>query len=199
MKHTKERLLETALQLETAQSQHFTEGRTYPHSIDPEHIKIIKDTALRARLIAAGLAEGLQSPKGPQKIASIIRLYPNGDAPKVEKSSRPGVGRPRGSAAKGKISNLPTIEQMEAVCQKIRQVEEEISGEVTSEIERQIEQLKQRIGSAHVNQLHEIHSELGAAIEKRSNNEVVVRREALRRVAKDTEFPFRGFVSMLAN
>ncbi len=68
-------LWEKAMALPLAQDSDFYGTHRKPHGVDQQHLRIIKDTALRSRLIMAGMAEGLQSPKGPQKIASIIRLY----------------------------------------------------------------------------------------------------------------------------
>ena len=74
-------LWEKATALPLAQESDFYGSHRRPQGVDPQHLRIIKDTALRSRLIMAGMAEGLQSPKGPQKIASIIRLYADFNAP----------------------------------------------------------------------------------------------------------------------
>ena len=65
----RQRLLERALALPQAAASDFFGGRSAPPGADPALLKIIADTALRTKLLDAKLAEGLQSPKGPQKIA----------------------------------------------------------------------------------------------------------------------------------
>ncbi len=68
------RLLERALALPTASPADFAGGRRPPSDAPPEHLKRINDTALRTKLVETHIAEGLQSPKGPKKIASIVRI-----------------------------------------------------------------------------------------------------------------------------
>ena len=69
------------MSLPLAQDEDFFGSTRRPVGLDPQHLRVINDTALRSRLIMAGIAEGLQSPKGPQRIKSIIRVYPAFDAP----------------------------------------------------------------------------------------------------------------------
>ena len=64
------------MSLPLARDEDFFGANRRPVGMDPQHLRVINDTALRSRLIMAGIAEGLQSPKGPQRIKSIIRLYP---------------------------------------------------------------------------------------------------------------------------
>jgi len=81
-------LWEKAMALPLAAESDFYGAHRRPHGVDSQHLRVIKDTALRSRLIMAGMAEGLQSPKGPQKIASIIRLYADFNAPQPLRGSR---------------------------------------------------------------------------------------------------------------
>jgi len=68
--------------LPLARDEDFFGPKRRPVGVDTQYLRVINDTALRSRLIMAGIAEGLQSPKGPQRIKSIIRLYPDFDAPR---------------------------------------------------------------------------------------------------------------------
>src|ERR1700730_8213000 len=106
------------MSLPLARDEDFFGSNRRPVRLDPQHLRVINDTALRSRLIMAGIAEGLQSPKGPQRIKSIIRLYPAFDAP------RPG-NKPRSirSAASSTVTRepsraafgLPTVEELNAL------------------------------------------------------------------------------------
>lgn len=196
-----QRLLEQALSLPNASPSDFAGDRRAPSDVLPEHLKVIKDTALRAKLIGARLAEGLQSPKGPQKIASIIRIYPGFNAPAPPVSSGSGAGRPR-SAAIGirgrKPRALPTLEEMEALITRVRAIEAHVAREVGLTIDQEIEQLQRRLADARQGQLDEAFHALGAAISKRNDSSAYVRQEALRRVAGDSEFPQRVFLRYLS-
>src|SRR5271166_3736157 len=55
----RQRLLERALALPLAAATDFFR-RQPPHGVDQAHLRIIDDTALRTKLVDAGLAEGLQ-------------------------------------------------------------------------------------------------------------------------------------------
>src|SRR5471030_3272397 len=136
-------LWEKAVALPLAQESDFYGSHRRPHGVDPQHMRIIKDTALRSRLIMAGMAEGLQSPKGPQKIASILRLYPDFNAP----SHGPHNGHSNGhivvrSATRGtpgrKPAALPTVEDMEALITRIRAVEGHVARELSMTIDQEI-------------------------------------------------------------
>ena len=94
------RLLERALALPTATPADFQGGRRAPADADAALLKVIDDTAFRTKLVDARVAEGLQSPKGPQKIASIIRLYPNFDAPPRSVSLRSASSRNAASSGR---------------------------------------------------------------------------------------------------
>lgn len=113
-------LLETAFALPDAQRTDFVRTQP-PTDVAPNLLKTITDTVLRSRLIAARLAQGVQSPKGPQKCPSIIRLYPGFDAPATPKtgSGRKPTGRPAGKGAQA----LPTVEEVEAMLKRIRAID----------------------------------------------------------------------------
>lgn len=191
-----QRLLERALALPNAQSTDFFGGRRPPSDAAPEHLKVIKDTALRTRLIAAHFAEGLQSPKGPQKIASIIRLYPNADAPSHTGAPPPRAAVGRGPAAR-KGAGAPTVEQMEALLTRIRAVEGHVARELSLTIDHEIDQLKRKVADAKPEDLEEAYRALGAALNKRRDRGAHVRAEAFSRIEGDAEFAPRVFLRLL--
>jgi len=197
-------LLEQALALPDAQITDFFGGRRPPGDAHPHHLKVIKDTVLRARLIQANLAEGLQSPKGPQKIASILRLYPDFNAP----SHSPHNGHVGSnhvvvrSAIRGtpgrKPAALPTVEDMEALITRIRAVEGHVARELSMTIDQEIERLKRRVAESRPDELNEAFAALGAAIAKRNDSSTHIREEAFRRIEKDGDFPQRAHLRYIA-
>jgi hypothetical protein len=170
---------------------------------------VINDTSLRTRLIEVGLAEGLQSPKGPQKIASILRIYPAFDAPRLTNGVRNGrppgrapgrpAGRPRGaSIASSPARVLPTLEELEALIARIRELERQVAGELSAEVDDRIERLKIAIASQHGEALEATYRELGAALEQKRALASHVRAEAFSRVESDQSFAPRVFLRLLA-
>src|SRR5271170_2642347 len=121
----RQRLLARALALPQAHKSDFFGGRTPPAGADPTLLKRIDDTAFRTKLVEAHLAEGLQSPKGPQRIASIVRIYPAFDAP-VRQASNGRVKRGAAAATRDPQRGLPTIDEMENLIARIREVEREV-------------------------------------------------------------------------
>jgi hypothetical protein len=190
----RQRLLDKALALPNAQTSDFSGGRRPPSDVAPHHLKIIKDTVLRARLLGARLAEGLQSPKGPQKIASIIRVYPDFDAPSHNGSN----GRVSERAGTVRKTALPTIEEMEALITRVRAVEGHVARELSMTIDQEIEQLKRRVADAKPEQIDEAYRALGAALAKRRDSSAHVRDEAFRRIESDSDFPPRTYLRLLA-
>src|SRR5271154_2993262 len=100
-------LWEKAMALPLAAESDFYGAHRRPPGVDSQHLRVIKDTTLRSRLIMAGMAEGLQSPKGPQKIASIIRLYADFNAPQPLRAGR-GNTRRASEAAPRPAFGLPS-------------------------------------------------------------------------------------------
>jgi hypothetical protein len=190
------RLLERALALPFARSEDFFGGRKPPADARPEHLRIINDSALRARLIGANIAVGLQSPKGPQQIASIVRIYPNFDAP-VQ-----GGTAPSGSAspARQKAGNFPqpSIEELEQLITRVRAVEGHVAREMHMAVDAEIERLRRKLGEASTDQIEVAHTALGAALERRRAMSSEIRREAYRRIERDTEFAPRVYIRLLA-
>jgi hypothetical protein len=205
----RQRLLERALALPHASASDFFGDRRPPPEADPNHLRVINDTNLRTRLIEAGLAEGLQSPKGPQKIASILRIYPNFDAPRLANGVRNGrppgraPGRPAGRARGASIASsparvLPTLEEMETLIARIREVERQVAGELSAEVDGRIEHLKRAIADQHGEALETTYRELGAALEQKRALAAHARAEAFRRVEGDQSFAPRAFLRLLA-
>jgi mRNA-degrading endonuclease toxin of MazEF toxin-antitoxin module len=198
----RQRLLDQALALPDAQLTDFFGGRRPPGDAHPGHLKVIKDTVLRARLIGANLAEGLQSPKGPQKIASILRLYPDFNAPSHAgahngHSNGHVVRATRGTPGR-KPAQLPTVEELEALITRIRAVEGHVARELSMTIDQEIDQLKRKVAEARPDELNEAFAALGAAIAKRNDSSAHVREEAFRRIEKDTDFPQRAHLRYIA-
>jgi hypothetical protein len=200
----RQRLLERALALPRAHETDFYGGRRPPEGVDPEHLRVISDTSLRTRLIEVRLAEGLQSPKGPQKIASILRIYPNFDAPPREKpasgNGRP-PGRPRGvsvAAARSPARALPTLEELEALVARLRETERQVTHELSADVDDRIERLKRAIAEQHGDALEATYRELGLALDQKRALAAHARAEAFRRVEADADFAPRAHLRLLA-
>ncbi|MGP6156121.1 MAG: hypothetical protein ACLPYS_01060 [Vulcanimicrobiaceae bacterium] len=193
----RQRLLERALALPTATSADFQGGRRAPAGVDPSLLKIINDTALRTKLVDARVSEGLQSPKGPQKIASIIRVYPEFDAPL--RSASPSARSPRASAGPSAPSrNLPTVDEMERLIARIREVETEVARELATQVDERIDQLKRSLGELSGTELEHAYRELGEALEQKRALRSQIRFETFQRVEHDTEFAPRAHLRLLA-
>ena len=188
----RKRLLERALALPTASPSDFAGGRRPPHNSRPELLKLIGDTALRTKLVDAHVAEGLQSPKGPQKIASIIRVYPDFDAPpKNGRAGRAVKSRGSGSKTPGERRGLPTVEEMERLIARIRETERTVEGELARQVDERIAALKRTVAGASGEELESAYRELGAALAERRQLAVRLRAEVFRRIEGDGDFGAR--------
>jgi len=202
----RQRLLERALALPRAAEADFFAGRRPPPGAEADHLRVITDTALRTKLVEAGLAEGLQSPKGPQKIASIVRIYPDFDAPpRVGGNGRspaaaraPRAATQRATASRQAASRLPTLEEMEALLMRLRTVEAKVAHELSSELDDRIERLKREIGEKSGEALDTTYHELGEALGRRRELTAHIRAEAFERVANDESFAQRTYLRLLA-
>ncbi len=188
MRINKEELLHAALILPIAEKIEFID---WSHQQGDE--RVVRDTSLRTKLIKAGLAEGVQSPKGPQAKAypSIIRLYPDGDAPgrvRVERANPVPHVEPV----------KPTIDDLKALITRIEAVEAHVAREMQIQSEEDIRKLRERIASVPVEELHVAHAELGKALEISGNGKHHARLEALKRIENDHEFPQRVFLGLIA-
>jgi hypothetical protein len=193
------RLLDRALALPTASPADFQGGRRPPVGVDASLLKVINDTALRTKLVDARVAEGLQSPKGPQKIASIIRVYPEFDAPPRNVSANARGPRPRAAAAAAPSNRaLPTVDEMARLIVRIREVEAEVAGELAAQVDERIDRLKRAFGELSGVELEEAYRELGEALEQKRALDSQIRYETFARIEHDTEFEPRIYLRLLA-
>lgn len=192
----RQRLLERALALPTASPSDFAGGRRPPGDAHPDHLKRINDTALRTKLVETHIAEGLQSPKGPQKIASIVRIYPAFDAPPRSAANGRRNARPAPAGATPR-RGLPTVEEMERLIARIREVEREVAGELAQRVDERIASLKRAIADSSGEDLERAHRELGAALAERRELASHVRGEAFRRIETDGNFSARVHLRLL--
>jgi hypothetical protein len=189
----RKRLLERALALPLAAGADFFGDRTPPADADPETIRIIEDTALRTKLLDARLAEGLQSPKGPQKIASIVRIYPDFDAPA---RSVPN-GRAKAPAAAPQ-RGLPSVDDMERLIARIREIEGDVESELSAQLDGRIERLKRSLGDLDGTELERAVRELSTALDEKRALASQIRFETFKRVERDTDFAQRTYLRLLA-
>jgi hypothetical protein len=188
-------LWEKAMALPLATESDFYGAHRRPHGVDPQHLRVIKDTALRSRLIMAGMAEGLQSPKGPQKIASIVRLYADFNAP-------PPVRGARGSARRTEPSRsaygLPSVEELNQLLHRISTVEREVSSELQGQINNDIGRLKGQIATLEGDEFERTFRELEAAVRARREVAGQVREETFKRIEADTSFEPRKYLRLIS-
>jgi len=193
-------LWEKAIALPEARDSDFFGPRRRPSGVSDEHLKIITDTSLRTRLIETGIAEGLQSPKGPQRIPSILRLYPNFDAP--AKGSKPGPGgRPPGLRAVDtprSAYGLPTVEELDDLLERIEIVETAVSAELAGEVNAEIARLKSDVGRLDGEEFEAAFAALDAALRKRREISAHVREMAFARIEDDTDFEPRKYLRLIA-
>ena len=189
----KQRLLERALELPNAAADDFAGGRTPPTGVPPEHLKVIRDTALRTRLLDARVAAGLQSPKGPQKIASIVRLYPAFDAP-----PRATNGRAARTARAPHRAGVPTVEELRSLLDRIDAEEQRVERDLRTHVDERIARLKRRIAELDGDDLEAASDELGRQLAARREIREQVRTEAFRRIEDDLEFTPRVYLRLIA-
>jgi hypothetical protein len=187
-------LWEKATELPAARESDFFGQHRRPLGVDAEYLKIINDTSLRTRLIDSGIAEGLQSPKGPQRIPSIIRLYPNFDAPGKDAATRPGRTTEVSRAAYG----LPTVEELTALLDRIRDAEATVSAELQHQVNADIGRLKRQIGDLDGDEFDRVFNELDRAIGKRKSLGKQVREAAFRQIEADAAFPGRKYLRLIS-
>ncbi|MBD5633095.1 MAG: hypothetical protein IAI49_01350 [Candidatus Eremiobacteraeota bacterium] len=191
----RKRLLERALALPQASDSDFFGGRVRPADADSALIKKIEDTSLRTKLLDAKLAEGLQSPKGPQKIASIVRIYPNFDAPSRGSSNgRSKAPPPSHSPQRG----LPTVDEMERLIGRIREIEAHVEGELSAELDGRGERLKRSLADLEGPELESAVRELSSTLDQKRALASQIRYETFRRVERDGDFAPRTYLRLLA-
>lgn len=192
----RQRLLERALALPQAELSDFFGDRRPPNDAKPDLLKRINDTNLRTKLLEVRLAEGLQSPKGPQKIASIVRIYPAFDAPgRGSSNGRRIVARPATTSTQHR--GLPSVEDMERLIARIREIEREVEVEMGAHIDDKISHFKRTLASLDGPELEDAVRELAEALESKRLIASQIRFEALRRIESDPTFEQRVYVRQL--
>jgi len=188
-------LWEKAQALPIAHDSDFYGAHRKPHGVPAEQLRTINDTALRSRLIIAGMAEGLQSPKGPQKIASIIRLYPDFNAPQPQRGVRPAR---RATEPTRSAYGLPTVEELNTLLHRIERVEREVSTQLQGQINADITRLKSQIASLEGDEFERAFRELDAAVRARHEVAAQVREEAFKRIDADSSFEPRKYLRLIS-
>jgi hypothetical protein len=189
-------LWEKAMALPLAQESDFYGSHRRPHGVDPQHLRIIKDTALRSRLIMAGMAEGLQSPKGPQKIASIVRLYADFNAPQPVRGARTNTRRT--SEPSRSAYGLPSVEELNRLLHRISTVERTVSSELQGQINNDIGRLKGQIATLEGDEFERTFRELEAAVRARREVAGQVREETFKRIEADSAFEPRKYLRLIS-
>jgi hypothetical protein len=187
------------MSLPLARDEDFFGANRRPVGIDPQYLRVISDTALRSRLIMAGIAEGLQSPKGPQRIKSIIRLYPDFDAPRPGNKPRPvRAAAPPAQEPTRAAFGLPTVEQLNALLTRIHQAEREVSHEMQGRLNGDINRLKKQIATLDGDEFERAFRELEMAMRQRRELGTQIREEAFRRIDADASFEPRRYLRLIA-
>jgi hypothetical protein len=189
-------LWEKAMSLPLARDEDFFGHNRRPVGVDPAHLRVINDTALRSRLIMAGIAEGLQSPKGPQRIKSIIRLYPGFDAPRPGNKPRP-VRAANAESARTAFG-LPSVEELNALLNRIQQTEREVSREMQGQLGVEIDRLKKQIGTLEGDEFERAFRQLENAMRQRRELAGQIREEAFRRIDADAGFDARRYLRLIS-
>jgi hypothetical protein len=139
--------------------------------------------------------EGLQSPKGPQRIASILRIYPNFDAPSRKTSN--GASKPVAKQLAPARSGLPSVEEMERLLARVRELEHHVARELAEEIDARIASLKRSLVDLEGDELETAYRELGDALERKRAQAAQTRFEVFRRIESDAEFSERAFLRFI--
>ena len=185
------------MSLPLARDEDFFASNRRPVAVDAQHLRVINDTALRSRLIMAGIAEGLQSPKGPQRIKSIIRLYPDFDAPRP--TNKPRTIRGSSSPSEpARAFGLPTVEELNVLLTRIHQTEREVSQELQGQLGGQIERLKKQIATLEGDDFERAFRELETAMRQRRELAGAIREEAFRRIDGDSSFEPRRYLRLVS-
>ena len=184
-----------------ARDEDFFGANRRPVGIDPQHVRVINDTALRSRLIMAGIAEGLQSPKGPQRIKSIIRVYPDFDAPRPghkPRQVRAAAAAPSGAEPSRAAFGLPTVEELNALLNRILGTEREVSQQMQGRLSADIDRLKKQIATSDGDEFERAFRELENAMRQRRELAGQIREEAFRRIDADGSFEPRRYLRLIS-
>jgi hypothetical protein len=192
----RQRLLARALALPTAEPSDFFGDRRPPEDADPALLKRINDTGLRTKLVETGIAEGLQSPKGPQKIASLLRIYPAFDAPA---KTQPGArAKTAANAPPPQTRGLPSVDQMERLLARYREIEHDVAAELATDASERIARLKRALADLEGPELDAAYRELGEALDRKRALAAQIRFETFARIERDGDFAERAFLRLLA-
>ena len=195
----REKLIAQTDELAIAKPEDFAEGVQPAQDVPPNQYRVIANTQLRAKLLIARLAEGIQSPKGPQKIASIIRLYPEGNAPEPATRASRASNQPRTSRGSRRVKQpLPSVEDLRALLTRIDAVEGHVAREMSMTIDGEAEALQKRAASVSLDVLPGVLSELNMAMAKRADVRAFARPEAFKQIAADREFAQRVFLPLIS-
>ena len=156
---------------------------------------------MRSRLISAGLAEGLQSPKGRQKFASILRIYPAFDAPAAPAPVKRGPRAARNVSAKGtRVARAaqPTVEQIESLISRIRAEESAMAKEMSAHLDDEIRSLQISFANLGQAEVESAHNKLGAALDQKRESSKLVRQAAFQRIMQDAEFAPGKYIRLIS-
>jgi hypothetical protein len=142
------------------------------------------------------MAEGLQSPTGPQKNASIIRLYADFNAPQPLRGARPNPRR--GNEPARSAYGLPSVEELNQLLHRIETVERTVSSELQGQINTDIGRLKAQIATLDGDEFERTFRELEAAVRARRDVSGQVRDETFKRIDADTGFEPRKYLRMIS-
>jgi hypothetical protein len=88
---------------------------------------------------------------------------------------------------------------MERLLTRIREVEREVSHELASQVDENVERLKHSIASLSGDELEVAYHELGEALARKRALASQVRFETFRRIERDAEFSPRVYLRLLAH
>jgi hypothetical protein len=188
-------LLKQAEALPDATAENYVDGRTAPVDVPSHLLKVITDSKLRSKLIRARLAQGVQSPKGPQKIASILQIFPHGDAPELLRVARSSKGKNLST----RRSKLPSVIQMRTLLTRVEAVSGHVAREAGIALEQEILDLQRQIAEAAPESLEQLSGSLSSAISRRNDNSAQIIREARKQIQADDSFPERVYLRFLAD
>ncbi|HTW84504.1 MAG TPA: hypothetical protein VMD91_10580 [Candidatus Sulfotelmatobacter sp.] len=180
-------LWERASSLPVASDDDFVDRR--PRGVEAAELRVVEDLAFRRKLIAAGYAEPVQSPRGRRKCVPIIRLVRDGSG---------NAPRRRASENEAAISALPTVEELVELLARIDAVEREIGAEMHLRANHEISVLKSRVGKAQGDDFERTFRELEMAMRQRAALRSAVRQEAFRRIEADSGFAPRKHLRILS-
>jgi hypothetical protein len=146
----------------------------------------------------AGMAEGLQSPKGPQKIASILRLYPDFNAPAPLRGGNGRTGRRTSEPSSRSAYGLPSVEELNALLQRIEATERTVSSQLQGQINDDIARLKRQIATLEGDDFERAFRELESAVRARRDVAGQVRDEAFKRIDADSAFEPRKYLRLIS-